>query len=323
MVSTKELTNANKDVNLDEQRAVVAGGTQGIGAGIALRFAKAGAEVWIIGRNEDKAAGVLEQLKKASEEHAAQQPKQGSHSTPHHEFFKADLSQPKDMDRVAAEIAKRAGDAGVDHLIECQGGPPTGAYKPLPHSEFAFSVQCLSRFRIAERLLQSGTIKQSVLFVAVPGAGGKTLDVDDVDFKKKYEAGRWWSFPLGLVRMGTRDSAVLDCVAQSLAQKYPKHNIVHLFPGIVATDAVANVGYPWPIPLLARTFAPLVARRAEDYAQVPFYLLANPAAKQRLQMGQANNFGPTLSPYELSTCAKDESTREALWTRLESFFTAA
>ncbi|KAE8211464.1 hypothetical protein CF327_g4777 [Tilletia walkeri] len=321
MVSIKELATANKDVDVKEQRALVAGGTQGIGAGIALRFAKAGAQVWIIGRNEVKAQETLDQLKKASEDYAVRQGKEGQSSSPEHEFFKADLSQPKEMDRVAAEIAKRAGEAGVDHLIECQGGPPTGSYKPLgDSSESAFSVQCLSRFRIAERLLQSGTVKRSVLIVAVPGMGGKSLDVDDIDFRKAYDAGRWWGPPIGIARMGMRDSAVLDCISQSFAQKYPTHNIVHLQPGLIATDAVANVGYPWPIPFLARTFAPLIAKRPGDYAELPFYLLANPAAKERLQSGEPNCFGPTLSRYGVSGCAKDESTRERLWTRLEGFF---
>ncbi|KAL9940749.1 hypothetical protein V8E36_000237 [Tilletia maclaganii] len=320
MVGIKELAKANQDISVEQQRALVSGGTQGIGAGIALRFARAGAQVWIIGRNEQKAEEVLAQLRKASADHAAQRGSASAGPGPQHEFFKADLSDPAEMDRVAAEITKRAGEAGIDHLIETQGGPPTGVFKPTANSEFAFSVQCLSRFRVAERLLQAGTVKRSVLIVAVPGLGGKTLDVDDIDFRKSYHAGRWWGPPIGLGRMAMRDSAVLDCIAQSFAEKYPKHNIIHLQPGFIATNAVENVGFPWPMPWLARTFGPLIFPTPNTYADLPFYLLTNPAATSVLRSGEMNGFGPWLWRYKPSGCAQDAATREKLWERLQGFF---
>jgi NAD(P)-dependent dehydrogenase (short-subunit alcohol dehydrogenase family) len=45
---------SNASVTIPGARVVIAGGTQGIGEHIAYRFAQAGAEVWIIGRNESK-----------------------------------------------------------------------------------------------------------------------------------------------------------------------------------------------------------------------------------------------------------------------------
>lgn len=41
----------NSSVSTRGQRVVVVGATAGIGLGIALQFAKTGAEVWIVGRN--------------------------------------------------------------------------------------------------------------------------------------------------------------------------------------------------------------------------------------------------------------------------------
>lgn len=48
------IANKNSSITTLGERVVVAGGTQGIGEGIACRFAQAGAEVWIVGRNESK-----------------------------------------------------------------------------------------------------------------------------------------------------------------------------------------------------------------------------------------------------------------------------
>jgi short-subunit dehydrogenase involved in D-alanine esterification of teichoic acids len=45
---------SNASISLSGERIVVAGGIQGIGEGFAYRFAKAGAEVWIVGRNETR-----------------------------------------------------------------------------------------------------------------------------------------------------------------------------------------------------------------------------------------------------------------------------
>lgn len=41
----------NTSVSTRGQRVVVVGATGGIGLGVALQFAKTGAEVWIVGRN--------------------------------------------------------------------------------------------------------------------------------------------------------------------------------------------------------------------------------------------------------------------------------
>jgi NAD(P)-dependent dehydrogenase (short-subunit alcohol dehydrogenase family) len=42
---------------LEEQKAVVVGGTSGIGLAAAIELCRAGAQVWVTGRTPDKAMG--------------------------------------------------------------------------------------------------------------------------------------------------------------------------------------------------------------------------------------------------------------------------
>lgn len=59
---TEKLKNMNNAFRIDGQRAVVTGGGSGLGLGIAKVFVEAGAEVIIIGRNEEKLREAQQQL---------------------------------------------------------------------------------------------------------------------------------------------------------------------------------------------------------------------------------------------------------------------
>ena len=107
-------------------RAVVAGGTQGIGAGIAMRFALAGASVWVIGRSEVRGAEVVKKLEQASLEGARRRRTEAQGPAADHCFLRADLSDVQEVKRVAGEVEKRAGSQGVDWLFETQGASRSG-----------------------------------------------------------------------------------------------------------------------------------------------------------------------------------------------------
>ena len=96
--------------SLEGKTAIVCGATQGIGRATALEFARAGARVVIVGRNEDGLAKVLGELQAASS--AA------------HEAVKADFSDLDGTERVAQETAQRLG--AVHILVNNTGGPAAG-----------------------------------------------------------------------------------------------------------------------------------------------------------------------------------------------------
>lgn len=74
---TTEARKANQGLDLKGRTAAIAGGSQGIGAATAKRFAQAGADVFIVGRNAEKGQQVVNQLKQAG--------------APRAEFIQADL----------------------------------------------------------------------------------------------------------------------------------------------------------------------------------------------------------------------------------------
>jgi NAD(P)-dependent dehydrogenase (short-subunit alcohol dehydrogenase family) len=72
----------NDALDLSAKTAAVAGATQGIGAGIAVRFAALGANVLIVGRNAERAKQVLQECRDAA---------RGSSETRIFDFVQADL----------------------------------------------------------------------------------------------------------------------------------------------------------------------------------------------------------------------------------------
>ncbi len=55
---------ANNGLDLTGKTAVIAGASQGIGAGIAIRFAQAGANIIIIGRSQERLKKVISDARK-------------------------------------------------------------------------------------------------------------------------------------------------------------------------------------------------------------------------------------------------------------------
>ena len=62
MAALEAVREANAAVDLTGRFAVVVGGTAGLGRGLALRLAKAGCSVTIVGRNEDRANEVISKM---------------------------------------------------------------------------------------------------------------------------------------------------------------------------------------------------------------------------------------------------------------------
>ncbi|BFZ59216.1 hypothetical protein YB2330_000221 [Saitoella coloradoensis] len=286
---------ANSTLNLNGKNAVVIGGTQGIGAAIALRFAASGANVHIVGRSTDAAQNIISQAK----EHGAK----GNLTHEH-----ADISSMVSIRKLADSMKGKYKDTGIDYLVQTAGGPPTGKIIEGPEGmEKAFALQCMGRFYTAFSLIpvmntRSGPAR--IVWVAAPGQGYMSLDFDDIEQRKSSLIPR-------TLRQGLRDSAFLDSMAIELTNRNKDKVIVHhVFPGLVNTNAMVNQGFPNWMVKSANLGKSFVTRPPEDMGEVGVYVCT------------AHDFGKTGEPLRLDSWGgrlketgwvSDPRNREKLW----------
>ncbi len=97
---------ANNDIDLTGKTAVLAGGSQGIGAGTAIRFAQAGANVIVIGRSQERLETVVSKARKVAKSVDQK-----------FDYVSADLSLVSGTRSAAKEIEAKA-NGKVDYLIQ-------------------------------------------------------------------------------------------------------------------------------------------------------------------------------------------------------------
>ncbi|GAA6028149.1 hypothetical protein JCM8097_006883 [Rhodosporidiobolus ruineniae] len=270
--------NANIGLDLSGKTAAVSGGTQGIGAAVAVRFAQAGSNVFVIGRNEELGRQVIEKMRNSGE--AAQ--------GRNFEFIQADLSSVQGVKKVADTLKEKAGSKGIDFLVETQGGPPNGSTvmtNSTPAHDAHFAVTIFSRFSLAYLLAKQGTLKQSWVNVTAPGGtDGPEPNLADIELtgeehKKKSFVGR-------MTAQMQQTGALGDAMVAQFPREFPHLRASHLFPGVVATNAIESAHIlPGPLAYLASSAFSLLARFTPFvqlpafYAEIPVYVAANPEAQ--------------------------------------------
>ncbi len=191
------LTSALK---LASTNVVVVGGTQGIGAGIALRLAELRASVLISGRNEKLGDEMVGKLKERGAKDAR------------FAFVKKDLGDLGAIKALAEDIAAWAGEEGVQYLYLSQGTslslhhlwnathdarPPGGPVCFTPGTvetlTAGFNVQIISHFLIPYLLLTrtNPVLREGaqICNIGRPGEKNRTIDFEDFSGLKAAAAG--------------------------------------------------------------------------------------------------------------------------------------
>ncbi len=69
-------------------------------------------------------------------------------------------------------------------------------------------------------------------------------------------------------------------------------------------------------------FGPIVGAKPGPggYAELPFYLLANPEGQRYLETGKPNLVNDSLNKLNMSNNVADKPTRDAVWSKLAAYF---
>jgi len=244
---------ANSLQNLAGKNVLIVGGTQGIGAGVATRFAQLGASVAIAGRNEKLATELIEQLKKESK-----------NSQQEFQFFRVDASSVKDLSRFTDEASKYyESHGGLSHLIQSQGVLTMTQKDTSEGMDEHFAITAYSKWFITQKLLP--LLKESCIYILAPATKGE-IDLNDVEFRNK-----------STMQRTARNPVFVDAITKEFQTRNENIRFYHLFPGFVNTELLKNSGWNSLLvgggSLLARAFG----RSPIEYADLPVYIATHPS----------------------------------------------
>lgn len=201
------------DLGLDGKTALITGGSQGIGAAIALAFAKEGVRVAICSRTDTDLSARAAHIEKEI----------GAKI----ETIVSDLSQPGEGERVISEAVEKLG--RLDILINNAGSAPGGMLDELSEEDWQKGLQ----------LKFMGYIRCTTAAIPImqKQGGGRVVNVVGNDGVK---SAHWELVPAAC-------NAALLIVMQALGERYGRDgiNISCLNPGPVATDRMNYLMGVW------------------------------------------------------------------------------
>ena len=184
-------------------RALITGGTSGIGYGVTKQLVALGWEVTIVGRNSQRGAEITSELGVS--------------------FIQADLSLIAETAQLAATI-----DAPLDALVLCAGivFPPEAQQITDEGLEITFATNYLSRFALTELLLPKMATDGCIIMIGGNGNhNGVTTD--------------WKTTAYGLAS-AQKAALAVDLYANHLAAHQPQLRIHTCYPGMVKTNLLKN-----------------------------------------------------------------------------------
>jgi NAD(P)-dependent dehydrogenase (short-subunit alcohol dehydrogenase family) len=295
---------ANAGLDLTGKTAVITGGSQGIGAGIAIRFAQAGAQIIVVGRNQERLEAVISAARKVAKS-----------TTQKFEYISVDLSLISGTKTAAREIEAKS-QSKVDYLIQTQGGMPNGLYEPTTEGiDSHFAVQVLNRFLLTYMLASSGTLHDTSVSIMAPGGTQKTFDASDMELTSSQNAAHYAL----MAKQISRDSVITDTYTKALQSSFPKLHLFHLAPGLVQTHVAQNQRVPW----LARTLftwvvLPTVGDTVENYAEVPVFWAANLKREEAVKK-EGFFLDQKGKRVEVSPFALDKGNQSAVFEKLREY----
>ena len=189
---------------LTGRRVIITGGTKGVGAGIALGFLRAGAQVLVCARHEPP-AGTLP----AADGRTA-------------EFIRADVREPEQVRQLIATAVDRFG--GVDVVVSNAGGSPpvsAAAASPRFHSR-VIELNLIAPLHVAQG---ANEVMQG------QAEGGSIIMIGSVSGTRPSP---------GTAAYGAAKAGLHHLVTSLAIEWAPKVRLNTVVPGLVATESAAG-----------------------------------------------------------------------------------
>jgi len=273
------------DMDVSNKLFLITGATSGIGKAAAQAIAAQGGRVVIVGRNPQKTAATVAEIKQVS-------------GSPAVEYLLADLSAQAEIRRLAAEFQQRYD--RLDVLVNNAGGFFMRRQETVDGLEMTFTLNHLSYFLLTNLLLDrlKASTPSRIVNVSSGAESGAKPDWDDLQMTKKYSGFQAYA-------SSKRFNLYF---AYELARRLDGSGVTvnALHPGAVATGLWSN-----PARGLARLVTPftrLVMRSPEKGAETVVYLATSP----EVEGISGKYFVDTKAKYS-SRASQDPEAARRLW----------
>jgi NAD(P)-dependent dehydrogenase (short-subunit alcohol dehydrogenase family) len=261
--------------------AVVVGGTAGIGAAIALRLARGGADVVIVGRSKQRGAEMVAEMDRAG--------------SGRHLFVSVDAMLMSGVDAATRDVVAALQPSGLDFLVFCQTIATFQGRTPTSEGiDQKLALNYYSRVRFILNLLP---LLQAA---AARGADVRVLSVLSAGVHSPYADYRSdTALETGYSLKAAADAAGFynDLALDALARAHPNITFVHAAPGFVESNWGTEL--PSPVRATIRVLQALLGRDAAVCAEFMSTGLLSPTLKGGLRL--IGEFGQPVDKTALHT----------------------
>ena len=263
--------------------SLITGATSGIGKAAAEELAQLGATLVVVGRNQEKCAATVDQIRQTT-------------GNPSIEYLLADLSSQSEVRRLAQEFKGKY--SSLDVLVNNAGAIMLSRQYSVDNIEMTFALNHLASFLLTnllmERLLASPAAR--VVNVSSTAHQGAQIDFDDLA-GSRYRAWRAYG------RSKLANLLFTYELARRLEGTPVTANALH--PGLVGTNLLANNGR---IGALLKVFLGFGGTSPREGAQTVVYLASSPEVT-----GITGQYYVKQKPVQSSRASYDTGAARRLW----------